>query len=715
MIYTERKVSIKNDIATIDSPIILFRGDREVEIMFTIIDSKFKFDSNKGNVIDKTQAAFGQLAVALPDGTDLFTEVTETQNGVVVFSITGEMIDEIHEVGFYSFHIRLYNDDRTSRITLPPVMNGVEIREPLIIEDDIDTTDVVGNATVGYSMIRESGEEDIPVVDGKLQLTWYNGDVISAKKLNSMVDAINNSEQGDQSSANNIESIITHDMTRDEINTVLSKAGNIRFKAGTYTLDLTVNQTGYIVASNSNIQFDDGVVIEMLATDKPGYEMFLLSNVKNITMKGNATLIGDKDIHTGTSGEWGHGFKIEGCSNICIEGLTIKNCWGDGLYIGETNTAQQNDNIRLINILNDSNRRQGISVISCDGMDILDCVARNIKGINPQSGIDIEPNNTGNIIKNINITNFRSYECAGSGISLSVARIGSGSDVSININNHYDYKSVISLLVFNNAKEQMQGCITINDAYYDMGGINNCISICDTSSLAPKIILNRPRIHMGAEVQNTTASTTKNAIGIIQPYEEGFKIGNVDIIEPYLFGMGRVEGFIYVRNDEDRSLVEKIHVVKPRKDVTSGATSINFQAPVSELNDVYVDLDENDFTLTINYDCGFSNHMQRKYILASNASANRTVNMTNAPIGYECEFENLSPTWKLNVQDGDYLNLAIPNGEYVKLKHIRADKWIIIDSTMNSEPKIIVLTQNEYAALTTKDPDTLYLIKGESI
>ena len=101
------------------------------------------------------------------------------------------MIDEIHEVGFYSFHIRLYNDDKTSRITLPPVMKGIEIREPLIIEGDVINTDLVGDGTVGYSMVRENGEEDIPVVDGKLQLTWSSGDVITAKKLNSMVEHAN--------------------------------------------------------------------------------------------------------------------------------------------------------------------------------------------------------------------------------------------------------------------------------------------------------------------------------------------------------------------------------------------------------------------------------------------------------------------------------------------------------------------------------------------
>lgn len=196
MIYTERKVSIKNNKATIDSPIILFRGDREVDIMFTIVDSKFKFESNKGNVIDKTQAAFGQLAVALPDGTDLFTEIVECENGVVVFSITGEMIDEIHEVGFYSFHIRLYNDDKTSRITLPPVMEGIEIIEPLIIEGDVENTDLVGDATVGYSMVQTVGvDEEVFDEDGNyIPTVWGIGDKITAEKLNKIEEGISKQE-----------------------------------------------------------------------------------------------------------------------------------------------------------------------------------------------------------------------------------------------------------------------------------------------------------------------------------------------------------------------------------------------------------------------------------------------------------------------------------------------------------------------------------------
>lgn len=190
MIYTNRKITVRNGVSTIDSPIILYRGDKEVDIKFEIIDIQFKFRGNNGNLIDNTKASFGQLAIQNPDGNDTFTDIAACEDGQVVFRITGEMIDELHEVGMYSFHIRLFDEDQTSRITIPHVQNGIEIKEPIVIEDDVSSVNTVDDATVGYSMISES-EEDIPVVDGKLQLTWSSGDVITAKKLNSMVEHAN--------------------------------------------------------------------------------------------------------------------------------------------------------------------------------------------------------------------------------------------------------------------------------------------------------------------------------------------------------------------------------------------------------------------------------------------------------------------------------------------------------------------------------------------
>lgn len=134
MIYTERLVTIKNSEASIDSVVVLYRGDKDVEIVLKIIDSKFKFSSTKGNVIDHTQAAYGQLAILNPYGENICSDITECEEGKVTFMMTGEMMDEFIEVGSYSFHIRLYNEDQSSRVTLPPVMNGIEVREPLVGE-----------------------------------------------------------------------------------------------------------------------------------------------------------------------------------------------------------------------------------------------------------------------------------------------------------------------------------------------------------------------------------------------------------------------------------------------------------------------------------------------------------------------------------------------------------------------------------------------------
>lgn len=231
MIYTERKITISNSGASIDSPIILYRGDKEIEILFTIVDSKFKFSSEKGNYIINTGAKFAQLAVDLPDGTDLFTDISECLDGAVIFKITGDMIDEIREIGFYSFHIRLFDESRKSRITIPPVLKGIEIKSPMVTES------TVGYATADNSRV-DDNEESFIDEDGKLTIEWKKGDVISSVKLNQMVEVVNNAvdeekqrQQNELVRQNNEEirqdaieyAVETYDMTINELNAEKNK------------------------------------------------------------------------------------------------------------------------------------------------------------------------------------------------------------------------------------------------------------------------------------------------------------------------------------------------------------------------------------------------------------------------------------------------------------------------------------------------------------
>ena len=142
MIFTDRTVKVKKGVSSINEPIILYRGDKEVEIRFTLKEKEpFIFNKEtESNIIENSEAAYGQLVIKTPnDLPAIFSEVAPTNEGKIVFKITGEMIDEITEVGNYSFQIRLFDETINSRVTLPEVNGGIEIREPIASEDTSST------------------------------------------------------------------------------------------------------------------------------------------------------------------------------------------------------------------------------------------------------------------------------------------------------------------------------------------------------------------------------------------------------------------------------------------------------------------------------------------------------------------------------------------------------------------------------------------------
>ena len=142
MIFTDRTVIVQKGTSSINDTIVLYRGDKNVEIRFTLSEgSPFRYGSGASpNIIEKTEAAYGQLVINTPNNLPaIFSEVAPTNEGKIVFKITGEMIDEIDEVGNYSFQIRLFDENKNSRVTLPEVNNGIEIREPIASEDTSST------------------------------------------------------------------------------------------------------------------------------------------------------------------------------------------------------------------------------------------------------------------------------------------------------------------------------------------------------------------------------------------------------------------------------------------------------------------------------------------------------------------------------------------------------------------------------------------------
>ena len=110
------------------------------------------------------------------------------------------------------------------------------------------------------------------------------------------------------------------------------------------------------------------------------------------------------------------GMYINGAQNLLVYGLAISEFWGDGIYI--TGYAR---NVVIKNVVSAHNRRQGMSIIHCNGILVADCVFKNTDGTDPMAGIDVEPNQHQNAT-NVRITGCEFFNNTGPGLAFGNAQ-----------------------------------------------------------------------------------------------------------------------------------------------------------------------------------------------------------------------------------------------------------------------------------------------------
>ena len=122
MIYTERIITASHNTSKIDSPIILYRGDKNIGLRLKIVNNIFQ------------HAIYAQLI--LKNQNKIITiDIAELQNNILEIHLPTEFMDDVAEVGMYTIQIRLFNEDQTSVATLPEIIQALEIREPIAIEE----------------------------------------------------------------------------------------------------------------------------------------------------------------------------------------------------------------------------------------------------------------------------------------------------------------------------------------------------------------------------------------------------------------------------------------------------------------------------------------------------------------------------------------------------------------------------------------------------
>ena len=219
---------------------------------------------------------------------------------------------------------------------------------------------------------------------------------------------------------------------------------------------IQINQNGLTLKSNSVVCFRENSKLILRASDKPKYELLRIHNLSNVTIYF-PNIEGDRKQHIGATGEWGMGISIRGSSDITIVNPKVSGCWGDGIYIANS-AGQSCKNINISYAQLDNNRRNGISVVSVDGLNLINPVISNTNGTNPMAGIDIEPNDSNDDIKHVKIHDAITFNNGQKGISLYLVKLLSANDklVGISVVNHFDQYSK-SGLTMNGFKENYIG------------------------------------------------------------------------------------------------------------------------------------------------------------------------------------------------------------------------------------------------------------------
>lgn len=193
----------------------------------------------------------------------------------------------------------------------------------------------------------------------------------------------------------------------DSIQCALDNCKNVNVPNGTYMIDATEhispNTGNKLVLSND-------ATIKAITNAEEHYEIIYINNVHDVEICGG-TIEGDRSTHTGATGEWGQCISVIGGSDkIYIHDINLKNAWGDGIYF---NTCS---NVTTARVHVDNVRRNGYSLIATTNFLSEDDFIENTNGTAPQSGVDIEPNTSANVLDNIVFNRLSTKNNANKGI-----------------------------------------------------------------------------------------------------------------------------------------------------------------------------------------------------------------------------------------------------------------------------------------------------------
>lgn len=196
------------------------------------------------------------------------------------------------------------------------------------------------------------------------------------------------------------------------IDKVAGTGGTVLVPDGTYMIN-AIAEARLSLGRDMTFKLSKGATLKAIPNGLEHSTVLKISNVSNVTVVGG-TLQGEREEHKGKTGEYGMGLWIgPGAEHVTVSGVTSKEMWGDGFFIDGAK------DVTFCSVTADRNRRQGMSVIEADGLVVTNSVFSNTGGTRPSAGIDLEPNEGTELIKNVRIENSKFLNNVGAGVLIS--------------------------------------------------------------------------------------------------------------------------------------------------------------------------------------------------------------------------------------------------------------------------------------------------------
>ena len=428
----------------------------------------------------------------------------------------------------------------------------------------------------------------------------------------------------------------------------------IRLESRDYWVTATdSNKFALVLKSNTELK-NDGT-IRMRPNRLISYAIVATTG-ENIAIKGGS-YIGERDYHTGSTGQWGHGIRVtNGSKNVTVSDVSVSDCWGDGIAVDGN---EVNTNVSINGFTIDNCRRQGISVIFADNCIISNGVITNIQGTEPYLGIDIEPNANG-YCHNITIDNVTIESEKGIGV-FTATKEHQVKDVTINKCNinTTGYSSLYvgrcdGLIISNNLlNSSVSGVVVINS------GVKNC-----------QITSNKV-VYTGNEVNGCCVFNSAEKTSIINNTIKG------------------ASGIAFYTNDAliCENIIETPEFMTSAHNATGNTIETN--------------------RILGNLSCAASNNTFRKNIINGNVKLN----------GSDCTFDNNEVSG--NSLSGTPYNGQFKNNKVIIEEVFELNGNVSIKSNTIQTPKVILKTKtrtsyNTFVQTKENDSDSFIMLYGDS-